>query len=58
MALADPRSLDNADYITVKAKPGYSETFLKNDLSSTVSRKRSKPPSISWPRAWAGPPEF
>lgn len=32
MALADPRSLDNADYITVKAKPGYSETFIKNEL--------------------------
>jgi putative ABC transport system permease protein len=32
MALADPKSLDNADYITVKAKPGYSETFIKNEL--------------------------
>jgi putative ABC transport system permease protein len=32
MALADPRSVDNADYITVKAKPGYSETFIKNEL--------------------------
>ncbi len=32
MALADPRSLDNADYITVKAKSGYSETFIKNEL--------------------------
>ena len=32
MALADPKSVDNADYITVKAKPGYSETFVKNEL--------------------------
>jgi putative ABC transport system permease protein len=32
MALADPRAADNADYITVKAKPGYSETFIKNEL--------------------------
>jgi putative ABC transport system permease protein len=32
MALADPNSIDNADYITVKAKPGYSETFIKNEL--------------------------
>jgi putative ABC transport system permease protein len=32
MALADPRAVDNADYITVKAKPGYSETFIKNEL--------------------------
>jgi len=32
MALADPKSVDNADYITVKAKPGYSETFIKNEL--------------------------
>jgi putative ABC transport system permease protein len=32
MALADPKALDNADYITVKVKPGYSETFIKNEL--------------------------
>jgi putative ABC transport system permease protein len=32
MALADPKAVDNADYITVKAKPGYSETFVKNEL--------------------------
>jgi len=32
MALVDPKSIDNADYITVKAKPGYSETFIKNEL--------------------------
>ena len=32
MALVDPRALDNSDYITVKAKPGYSETFIKNEL--------------------------
>ncbi|HTY15993.1 MAG TPA: FtsX-like permease family protein [Methanoregulaceae archaeon] len=32
MALVDPKSLDNADYITVKVKPGYSETFIKNEL--------------------------
>jgi len=32
MALADPKAVDNADYITVKAKPGYSETFIKNEL--------------------------
>jgi putative ABC transport system permease protein len=32
MALVDPKSVDNADYITVKAKPGYSETFIKNEL--------------------------
>jgi putative ABC transport system permease protein len=32
MALVDPRAADNADYITVKAKPGYSETFIKNEL--------------------------
>ncbi len=31
MALVDPRSIDNADYITVKTKPGYSETFVKNE---------------------------
>jgi len=32
MALADPKAVDNADYITVKAKAGYSETFIKNEL--------------------------
>ncbi len=32
MALADPNAVNNADYITVKAKPGYSETFIKNEL--------------------------
>jgi len=32
MALADPKAADNADYITVKAKPGYSETFVKDEL--------------------------
>jgi putative ABC transport system permease protein len=32
MALVDPTAIDNADYITVKAKPGYSETFIKNEL--------------------------
>jgi putative ABC transport system permease protein len=32
MALVDPNALDNADYITVKTKPGYSETFIKNEL--------------------------
>lgn len=32
MALADPKAADNADYITVRAKPGYSEMFIKNEL--------------------------
>jgi putative ABC transport system permease protein len=32
MALVDPKAADNADYITVKAKPGYSEIFIKNEL--------------------------
>jgi putative ABC transport system permease protein len=32
MALVDPKALDSADYITVKVKPGYSETFIKNEL--------------------------
>lgn len=32
MALADPRAVDNADYITVKIKPGYSEKFVKDEL--------------------------
>jgi len=32
MALVDPKAADNADYITVRAKPGYSEMFIKNEL--------------------------
>ncbi len=32
MALVDPKALDNAESITVKAKPGYSELFIKNEL--------------------------
>ncbi|MGB9177596.1 MAG: ABC transporter permease [Methanoregula sp.] len=32
MALVDPKAADNANSITVKAKPGYSETFIKNEL--------------------------
>ena len=32
MALVDPRAVDNADYITVKTKPGYSESSIKNEL--------------------------
>lgn len=32
MALADQRATDNADYITVKVKPGYSEKFVKDEL--------------------------
>ncbi|AGB01578.1 ABC transporter permease [Methanoregula formicica] len=32
MALADPRAADNAEYITVKIKPGYSEKFVKDEL--------------------------
>jgi len=32
MALADPKATDNADYITVKVKPGYSEKFVKDEL--------------------------
>ncbi|MDD1687397.1 FtsX-like permease family protein [Methanoregula sp.] len=32
MALVDPKAVDNADYITVKAKPGYSEKFIKDEL--------------------------
>lgn len=32
MALADPRALDNADYVTVKTRPGYSEKFVKDEL--------------------------
>ena len=32
MALADPRAVDEADYITVKTRPGYSEKFVKDEL--------------------------
>jgi putative ABC transport system permease protein len=32
MALADQKAVDNADYITVKIKPGYSEKFVKDEL--------------------------
>ncbi|HXX55892.1 MAG TPA: ABC transporter permease [Methanoregula sp.] len=32
MALVDPKAVDNADDITVKVKPGYSETFVKDEL--------------------------
>ncbi|MDD1690762.1 MAG: FtsX-like permease family protein [Methanoregula sp.] len=32
MALADPKAVDNADYITVKTRPGYSEKFVKDEL--------------------------
>ena len=32
MALADPKALDNADYVTVKTRPGYSEKFVKDEL--------------------------
>lgn len=40
MALADPRAVDNADYITVKIKPGYSEKFVKDELQQYgVSQK-------------------
>jgi putative ABC transport system permease protein len=40
MALVDPKALDNADYITVKIKPGYSEKFVKNELQQYgVSQK-------------------
>ncbi|HUH79198.1 MAG TPA: ABC transporter permease [Methanoregula sp.] len=40
MALVDPKSADNADDITVKAKPGYSETFIKDELEQYgVSQK-------------------
>jgi len=40
MALVDPKAADNADYITVKAKPGYSEKFIKNELQQYgVSQK-------------------
>jgi len=32
MELVEGKTLDKADYITVKAKPGYSEKFIKNEL--------------------------
>ncbi len=32
MELVEGKPLDFADYITVKAKPGYSEKFIKNEL--------------------------
>jgi putative ABC transport system permease protein len=34
MELVEGKALDRADYITVKAKPGYSEKFIKNELQS------------------------
>jgi putative ABC transport system permease protein len=40
MALVEGQALDRADYITVKAKPGYSEKFIKDELMSYgVSQK-------------------
>jgi len=40
MQLVEGKTLDYADYITVKAKPGYSETFIKNELQQYgVSQK-------------------
>jgi len=32
MELVEGKTLDKADYITVKAKPGYTEPFIKNEL--------------------------
>jgi putative ABC transport system permease protein len=32
MEEVEGKTLDKAEYITVKAKPGYSETFIKNEL--------------------------
>jgi putative ABC transport system permease protein len=32
MEMVEGKTLDKADYITVKAKPGYSEKFIKNEL--------------------------
>jgi putative ABC transport system permease protein len=32
MELVEGKALDRADYITVKAKPGYSEKFIKDEL--------------------------
>jgi putative ABC transport system permease protein len=34
MELAEGKALDRADYITVKAKPGYSEKYIKDELQS------------------------
>jgi putative ABC transport system permease protein len=34
MELVEGEALDRADYITVKAKPGYSEKFIKDELQS------------------------
>jgi putative ABC transport system permease protein len=34
MELVEGAALDRADYITVKAKPGYSEKFIKDELQS------------------------
>jgi putative ABC transport system permease protein len=34
MELVEGRALDRADYITVKAKPGYSEKYIKDELQS------------------------
>jgi len=40
MALVDPKAVDNADYITVTTKPGYSEKFVKDELQQYgVSQK-------------------
>jgi putative ABC transport system permease protein len=40
MALAEPKAVDNADYITVTTKPGYSEKFVKDELQQYgVSQK-------------------
>ena len=33
MEIVEGKALDRADYITVKAKPGYSEKFIKDDSS-------------------------
>jgi putative ABC transport system permease protein len=34
MELVEGQALDRADYITVKAKPGFSEKYIKNELQS------------------------
>jgi len=34
MEVVEGKALDRADYITVKAKPGYSEKFIKDELQS------------------------
>src|SRR5512137_513083 len=40
MELVEGKALDRADYITVKAKPGYSEKFIKDELQQYgVSQK-------------------